>query len=97
MRTDKDRRRLDWTTLTEISPALKEAVIQAEDKRFYITPGVDYRAIGGAVIKGLSSESLRGASTITMQLASFLNKELQSRRREVVLAEGATDPGGMGD
>ena len=30
--------------------------------------------------RGLTSESLRGASTITMQLASILDKELQSRR-----------------
>ena len=81
LRTDKDRRRLDWATLTEISPALKEAVIQAEDRRFYDHSGADYRAMGAALIKGLSSESLRGASTITMQLASFLNKELQSKRQ----------------
>ena len=98
LRTDKDRRRLDWTNLTEISPALREAVIQAEDKRFFDHSGVDYRAAGGAVIKGLSSESLRGASTITMQLASFLNKEIRPQKtRKILLAEGATGPGGVGD
>ena len=80
LRTDKDRRRLDWTRLTEISPALREAVIQAEDRRFFDHSGVDYRAAAGAVMKGLSSESLRGASTITMQLASFLDKEIRPRR-----------------
>jgi penicillin-binding protein 1C len=80
LRTDKDRRRLDWTSLTEISPALREAVIQAEDRRFLDHSGVDYRAAAGAVMKGLSSESLRGASTLTMQLASFLNKEIRPRR-----------------
>ena len=77
---DKERRRLDWTSLENISPVLKEAVIQAEDKRFYEHGGVDYRSIGGALIRGLTSESLRGASTITMQLASLLDKELQSKR-----------------
>jgi penicillin-binding protein 1C len=80
LRTDKERRRLDWTPLKNISPALREAVIQAEDKRFYEHGGVDYRSIGAALIQGLTSESLRGASTITMQLASLLDKELQSKK-----------------
>ena len=80
LRIDKNRRRLDWTPLKNISPALKEAVIQAEDKRFYEHRGVDYRSIGAALIQGLTSESLRGASTITMQLASILDRELQSKK-----------------
>jgi len=77
---DKERRRLDWTPLKNISPVLMEAVIQAEDKRFYEHGGVDYRSIGAALIQGFTSESLRGASTITMQLASLLDKELQSKK-----------------
>ena len=80
LRTDKERRRLDWTSLANISPVLKEAVIQAEDKRFYEHGGVDYRSMGAALIQGLTSESLRGASTITMQLASLLDRELQSKK-----------------
>jgi penicillin-binding protein 1C len=80
LRTDKERRRLDWTPLENISPVLKEAVIQAEDRRFYEHGGVDYRSVGAALIQGLTSESLRGASTITMQLASLLDKELQSKK-----------------
>lgn len=80
LRTDKVRRRLDWTILNDISPALKETVIQAEDRRFYDHPGVDYKSAGAALIQGLTSESLRGASTITMQLASFLDTELQSKK-----------------
>jgi penicillin-binding protein 1C len=80
LRVDKERRSLDWTPLQNISPVLKEAVIQAEDKRFYEHRGVDYRSMGAALIQGLTSESVRGASTITMQLASILNKEIQSRK-----------------
>ena len=79
LRTDPLRRRLDWTPLKNISPVLKEAVIQAEDKRFYEHGGVDYRSIGAALIQGFTSEGLRGASTITMQLACFLDKELQAK------------------
>jgi penicillin-binding protein 1C len=80
LRIDKGRRRLDWTSLESVSPALQEAVIQAEDKRFYDHGGVDYQSMSAALIKGLTSEGLRGASTITMQLAAFLEKELQSKR-----------------
>jgi penicillin-binding protein 1C len=80
LRTDKVRRRLDWTSIKNISPALKVAVVKAEDKRFYEHPGFDYKSMGAAVVKGLTSESLRGASTVTMQLASFLNRELQARK-----------------
>jgi len=80
LRTDKNRRRLDWTSLDEVSPALKEAVVHAEDKRFFGHSGVDYGSMGTAAIKGMTQEGLRGASTITMQLASFLNKEIQPKK-----------------
>ncbi len=80
LRIDKNRRRLDWTCLRNISPVLQEAVIQAEDRRFYDHRGVDYKSMAAAILNGLTSESLRGASTITMQLASLLDRELQSRK-----------------
>ena len=80
LRTDKFRRRLDWTSLKNISPALRAAVVKAEDKRFYEHPGFDYKSMGAAIIQGLTSESLRGASTITMQLASLLSGENQPKR-----------------
>ena len=51
LRIDKSGRRLDWTPLKNISPALKEAVIQAEDKRFYDHGGVDYKSMGAALIR----------------------------------------------
>ena len=66
--------------MKNISAALKIAVIKAEDKRFYEHPGFDYKSIGSAIIQGLTSDSLRGASTITMQLASLLDRELQPKK-----------------
>ena len=80
LRTDSVRRRLDWTPLRNISPAMKEAVVRAEDRRFYDHSGLDYRAIGAAAIQGLTSASLRGASTITMQLAALLDGKLQTNK-----------------
>jgi penicillin-binding protein 1C len=80
LRTDKDRRRLDWTLFADISPALKQAVIYAEDKNFYHHAGVDYKAISASLFQSLTGQNTRGASTITMQLASFLEPELQPKK-----------------
>jgi penicillin-binding protein 1C len=80
LRTDKHRRRLDWVSLKDTSPALRDAVIQAEDRRFYDHRGVDYRSMTAALVQGLASESLRGASTLTMQLVSMLDNDLQSKK-----------------
>src|SRR4030042_994641 len=76
LRTNPGGRRLDWTALQDISPSLQEAVIQAEDRRFYHHGGVDYLAMTGALLRGMTSASFRGASTITMQLASMLDRSL---------------------
>ncbi len=75
-RVDYSRRRLAWVPLDEISPALKEAVIAAEDKRFRSHGGVDWLALGGSIRDRLRGERARGASTITMQLAAYLASDL---------------------
>jgi len=76
LRVNSGGRRLDWTALQDISPALQEAVVQAEDRRFYHHAGVDYLAMTGALIRAVTSASFRGASTITMQLAAMLDRRL---------------------
>lgn len=76
LRIDKNKRKLDWTALGDISPSLTQAVICSEDKRFYDHAGVDYRALGAAALHYLTGSGLRGASTITMQLVSFLNRNI---------------------
>lgn len=75
IRIDKARRRGDWAALAEVSPALLSAVIEAEDKRFRLHAGVDWKAFAG----------LRGASTITMQLAAWLHPELERGGRRGAL------------
>lgn len=72
-RLDPHGRRLEWTPLPALSPALVRTVLQTEDKRFYRHGGVDGLAVGAALRDGLVSGRLRGASTITMQLASRLS------------------------
>lgn len=75
-------RRLKWASLSEISPALLAAIIQGEDRRFWIHGGVDWMSVLGAARDEVWRHHHRGASTITMQLASLL----QSRPRATGLA-----------
>jgi penicillin-binding protein 1C len=79
MRVDPRMRRLRWTPLEEISPALRSAVLQAEDRRFYRHHGVDWRSMSGALLAATHLGSQRGASTITMQVSSQINRELEPR------------------
>ena len=90
LRADKKARRLDWTALGDISPSLREAVVCSEDKRFYAHAGVDYTALGAAALEYLSGSGRRGASTITMQLASFLNKGTAVKSRQRTLSQKTT-------
>lgn len=87
LRTDRRGRRLDWTKLADISPSLKQAVIRSEDKRFFAHGGVDYRALGAAALEFLSGAGLRGASTITMQLASFLDRSTAVKARQRTIGQ----------
>lgn len=59
LRTDYRIRRLEWTPLEAMSPALLAAVIQAEDRRFYEHRGVDYRGLTGALYRAFLSRSTR--------------------------------------
>jgi penicillin-binding protein 1C len=72
MRVDAHGRRLAWTPLDAISPALKDAVIASEDRRFYRHAGVDFEALAAAFAGRLAGRHTRGASTITMQLAAMI-------------------------
>jgi penicillin-binding protein 1C len=78
LRTDPSRRRLAWTALEEISPALIRAVVQAEDRRFQEHGGVDFLALAAAAAERLIGRSRRGASTISMQVAALIDPRLQA-------------------
>jgi monofunctional biosynthetic peptidoglycan transglycosylase len=55
-----------------ISPNLRRAVLAAEDDRFYLHLGFDFEEIGKALEKRQRGGRLRGASTITQQVAKNL-------------------------
>ncbi len=75
-RIDCHGRRLAWTPLNEVSPALARAVIASEDRRFYEHHGVDLRALAAATVDAFFGQRSRGASTITMQVAAMLDSSL---------------------
>src|SRR5271169_2128792 len=53
IRIDRNGRRLAWTPLNDISPALVQEVIASEDHRFATHRGVDLIAIAGALAKSV--------------------------------------------
>lgn len=77
-RLDPHRRSLHWLPLSRISPTLRDAVIQAEDRHFYSHGGIDWSAMVAAVVDTASGDT-RGGSTLTMQLAGLLDPDLQAR------------------
>ncbi len=58
--------------LARIAPALALAVIAAEDNRFCLHYGIDWHAVGEAIDEFQDGGRLRGASTISMQVARNL-------------------------
>ncbi len=79
-RVNFERRRLAWVPLNAISPAVRDAVVQSEDRRFWSHGGVDWLAVASAVrarlTSGRTGDRSRGASTLAMQLAAFLDPSL---------------------
>jgi penicillin-binding protein 1C len=78
LRVDNSVRRLPWVSLADISPALVDAVVRAEDRRFFQHGGVDWRALGDAAIDTFVKGSPRGASTLSMQVAAMLEPTLRA-------------------
>lgn len=67
----------------QIPRDLINAFVSAEDKRFWSHDGVDFFGILAAIKDLMSSGGLRGASTITMQLARnvYLNNDVNWTRK----------------
>jgi hypothetical protein len=82
----------NWTDLDHISPSMEVAVLTTEDGAFFRHHGFNHAAIRGALIANLKARRfVRGASTITMQLAKnlFLTREktLGRKLEELILTD----------
>lgn len=76
-----------YAEYNDISPVLIDALIATEDERFYDHSGIDFWALGRAVVKtGLMGDrSSGGGSTITQQLAKQLYSKPSSNIFERVI------------
>ena len=73
----------DFTPLFYVSEYVPKALLVSEDGRFYSHKGIDLKAIKSALQDYFKSGELRGASTITMQLAKnlWLTKDRKIERK----------------
>jgi len=80
-----------WVAYTRISPNLKRAVLAAEDDAFFEHEGVDLEQLKTAIQQDLQNgRAIRGASTITQQLAKNLylspSRDPLRKFRELIIA-----------
>lgn len=68
----------------DIPQVVRDAFVITEDRRFYRHEGVDFIGLAGAVKDWVFGDRLRGASTITQQLARNIFPERISRERSLV-------------
>ncbi len=76
--------------IRDVPDVMINAILAAEDERFYSHGGVDYISVMRAAASNLASGTQQGAGTITMQVARnfFLTREktITRKLREVLLA-----------
>jgi hypothetical protein len=82
----------NWTDLDRVSPFMQVAVLTTEDGAFYRHQGFNRAAMRNALVADLKAgRFVRGASTITMQLAKNLflsrDKTVSRKLEEVILAD----------
>ena len=72
MSSETYRKRYQFEPMLQISPHLAHAVVAAEDGRFYTHHGFDWKEVGSAIEENRREGRVRGASTLTQQLARNL-------------------------
>jgi penicillin-binding protein 1A len=82
--------RRSFVAIAQIPQVMKDAVLAAEDTRFYKHGGVDYKGVLRATFENFRDARSQGASTITMQVARnfYLSTEKTFTRKiyEILLA-----------
>jgi len=86
----RDQNHTAIVPLDQVSPHFIQAIIAAEDKRYYQRGAVDSKAIVRAILEAIQARKIvSGASTITMQLARMLEPApttLVNKSREIWLS-----------
>jgi RNase P/RNase MRP subunit p29 len=81
-----------WTPLDRVSPFMQAAILTTEDGAFFHHHGFNHVAIRNALLADLKARRfVRGASTVTMQLAKNLflsrDKSLSRKLEELILTD----------
>lgn len=81
----------EWVPISKISKRVQQAIVSSEDGKFYIHPGYDIEQLNEAIKDSfVLKKKMRGASTITQQLAKNLfltkNKTFGRKASELVMA-----------
>jgi membrane peptidoglycan carboxypeptidase len=80
-----------YTKLSDISPSMQQAIVAAEDNRFYQHHGVDPKGVARAFVANARSSGVsQGASTLTMQYVRMALRDSATTPREVQEATAQT-------
>jgi len=80
-----------WIDIDKVSPDLLKAIISMEDGKFFLHKGIDWKELKTSIrLNKRRGRSVRGGSTITMQLSKNLflstNKSIFRKGKEFLIA-----------
>ncbi len=79
--------------LDQVSPTMIDAMLAIEDDRFYEHGGVDMQGVMGALVSNFTSDTKRGASTITQQYVNSVIIDTNLQNNEEVVLSGSKNYG----
>ena len=80
----EDGLRREWTDYKQFPKSIRKIFLKAEDKHFFVHYGVDFAAVVKAFFQNKASgRTVRGASTITMQLVRIIEPIPQNQKRTI--------------
>ena len=82
VRVDSRVRRGPWLTLAEVSPALRDALVLSEDRRFWDHGGIDWQALAASAWANAWNTRTRGASSIASARVSPSRAALAAQYKE---------------
>jgi penicillin-binding protein 1B len=88
---DRNREKQRLLRYEDIPPIVKDAILSAEDKRFFTDPFFDpIRMVGAAWVDLREGRNAQGAGTLTMQLARYMfldfSKTVKRKAAELMIA-----------
>ncbi len=83
------------TSVNQVSPYMRNAVIAIEDARFYEHGGVDIRGTLRALVNNLTGGQIQGASTLTQQFVKNIQLEQAVYNNDTELAQAVVESSGL--